>query len=94
MMPNSLDFAQVEALRRHMLITTREMAELFGVSRVTYYNWTRGQSVRPNNADKVTATLRILVAIVRDHKWPTPEVIGLTQVMRKARLLALISEYQ
>lgn len=94
MMPNNLDFSKIEALRKHMLITTGEMASLLGVSRVTYYGWVRGQTVRSKNADKVLSTIRILVSIVRDHGWPTPEILGLTQPMRKHRLLALVAGYQ
>jgi len=93
-MPDSVDFSKVEALRKHMLITTREMAELFGVSRVTYYGWVRGQSIRPKNVEQVTSMVRILLAVMRDHQWPTREVVGLTQAMRKHRLLALVAEYQ
>jgi len=93
-MPDSVDFNKVEALRKHMLITTREMAELFGVSRVTYYGWVRGQSIRPKNVEQVTSMVRILLSIIRDHQWPTREVVGLAQAMRKHRLLALVAEYQ
>lgn len=93
-MPNSVDFAKVEALRKHMLITTREMSELFGVSRVTYYSWVRGQSVRQKNVEQVTSMVRILLAVMRDHGWPTPEIVGLPQPVRKQRLLALVTEYQ
>lgn len=94
MMPNPLDFSKIEALRKHMLISTRDMAELFGVSRVTYYGWVRGQTVRSKNTDKVLSTTRTLLAIMREHGWPSREVLGLTAPMRKHRLLALVSQYQ
>jgi DNA-binding transcriptional regulator YiaG len=94
MMPDSVDFSKVEALRKHMLITTREMAELFGVSRVTYHGWVRGQSLRQKNLEHVTSMVRILLAVMRDHGWPSREIVGLPQVMRKHRLLALVAEYQ
>ena len=41
-----LDFKKVEALRKHMLLTTSNMAELFTISRMTYYGWVKGKPVR------------------------------------------------
>ena len=46
-----LDFSKVEVLRRHMLATTADMANMLGVSRVTYHAWTHGKPVRKKNED-------------------------------------------
>jgi len=48
-MTKPLDFTKVEALRKHMLLTTRDMAELLGVSRMTYYGWVSGKPMRKTN---------------------------------------------
>lgn len=94
MMPKPLDFYKVEVLRKHMLLTTLDMAKAFGVSRVTYYGWTRGKPLRAKNEDKAKKTVRKLLAIMTDHGWPSPEIIGLDQKQRGERLLALLAEYQ
>lgn len=77
-----------------MLISTGTMAQVIGVSRLTYYNWLGGKPIRKLNAEKVTSAVRILLSIVRDHKWPTAEEVALTPKMREQRLLALYARYQ
>jgi len=90
--PQPLDFARVEALRRHMLLTTNDMASILGVSRVTYYNWVKGKPLRKTNDEQVRKTLRKLLSIIRDHGWPAPEVLGMEQPQRKERLEELLQE--
>lgn len=85
-----LDFTKVEALRRHMLLTTSDMAEVLGVSRMTYYGWVRGKALRKSNDTAVRGMLRRLLAIMSTHGWPTPHVIAADQKERKARLLELL----
>ena len=53
-----LDFKKVEALRKHMLLTTGNMAELLGVSRMTYYGWVKGNKIRKNNDKKYDSHLK------------------------------------
>jgi DNA-binding XRE family transcriptional regulator len=68
MMPKPpLDFSKVEALRKHMLLTTLDMSELLGVSRMTYYGWVRGKKIRQSNDQSVRAMLRKLLEIGRAH---------------------------
>ena len=50
-----LDFKRVEALRKHMLLTTGNMAEILEVSRMTYYGWVKGKPVRRKNDERVEA---------------------------------------
>lgn len=87
-----LDFVKVESLRRHMLLTTSDMAELLGVSRMTYYGWIKGKTLRAKNELKVRTRLRQLLSIMATHSWPMPEVIASSQTQRKARLLELLKE--
>ena len=86
-----LDFKKVEALRKHMLLTTGNMAELLGVSRMTYYGWVKGKPVRKKNDDKVREILRKLLSILNDG-WPQPEVIALDQKLRFERLLEIFNK--
>jgi len=88
--PNSLDFAKIEVLRRHMLLNASDMAKILGVSRVTYYGWVRGKPVRKKNEDYAKRSVRKLLAVMAEHSWPTPEVVGLPQKSRVQRLLDLL----
>jgi len=87
--PSPLDFKKVEALRKHMLLTTSNMAELLEVSRMTYYGWVKGKPLRKKNDEKVRETLRKLLLILQDG-WPAPEVIALEQKLRFQRLLEIL----
>ena len=53
---HGIDFAKVEMLRRHMLLSVSDMAKVFGISRVTYYSWVRGGNIRITNVPKVKRT--------------------------------------
>jgi len=87
MTPNPpIDFTKVEALRKHMMLTTNDMASLFGVSRMTYYGWVRGKVLRKTNDETVRTVLKQLLSIMVEDKWPTPDVIAMEQKQRKERL--------
>jgi DNA-binding transcriptional regulator YiaG len=91
MTPNKpFDFTRVEALRKHMLLTTKDMSELLGVSRMTYYGWVNGKAIRKSNEESVKTMLRKLLTIMTEHGWPMPEVIAADQKQRKARLEELL----
>jgi len=92
MTPKPLDFTKVEALRRHMLLTTQDMSELLGVSRMTYYGWVKGKPLRKSNDEAVRLMLKRLLAVMTDHGWPMPEVIAADQKQRKERLVALLNQ--
>jgi DNA-binding transcriptional regulator YiaG len=88
-----LDFAKVEDLRRHMLMTTIDMARALHTSRMTYYKWVQGKAV-PRSASEavVRRQLKKLLDIMAIHKWPSSEIIGMAPKDRTTRLLALLSE--
>ena len=95
MMPKPLlDFSKVEALRKHMLLTTLDMSELLGVSRMTYYGWVKGKPLRKSNDESVRAMLRKLLDVMTQHNWPTPEVIASDQKQRKERLMVILNSNQ
>lgn len=87
-----LNFTKVEALRKHMLLTTGNMAELMGVSRMTYYGWVKGKPIRKKNDEKVREVLREMLAMLSDG-WPQPEVIALDQKQRFQRLLEILDKH-
>lgn len=74
-----------------MLLTTGNMAELLGVSRMTYYGWVQGKSIRKKNDEKVRDTLRELLTVMSDG-WPQPEVIAIEQKERFQRLLEILGK--
>jgi hypothetical protein len=88
-----LDFHKVEALRKHMMLTSSDMAKVLGVSRVTYYGWLRGKAVRRKNEEEAKKSVRKLLVIMTDHSWPSPEIVALDQKQRSERLFALIGQY-
>jgi hypothetical protein len=90
MTPKPFDFTRVEALRKHMLLTTKDMSELLGVSRMTYYGWVNGKSIRKSNEESVKTMLRKLLTIMTEYGWPMPEIIAADQKQRKARLEELL----
>jgi DNA-binding XRE family transcriptional regulator len=92
-MPNPvLDFTKVEALRKHMLLNTTQMAKFLGVSRVTYSGWTKGKPIRKGNDAKVRVALRKMFAVIESHQWPMPEVIAMTPAIRFNTLLEMTTE--
>jgi len=86
-----LAFKKVEALRKHMLLTTSNMAELLKVSRMTYYGWVKGKPVRKKNDERVRDILRKLLSAMSDG-WPEPKVISIEQKERFKRLLEILNE--
>ena len=90
-MAKPLDFSQVEALRRHMLLSVRDISMVLGVSRMTYYGWLKGKPLRKSNDAKVREKLRQLLEIMKEG-WPQPEVIALESVARRQRLLELLDD--
>lgn len=91
---SDIDFTKVESLRKHMLLTTVNMAQLLGVSRVTYYSWVRGNALRRENQQRVKRELRKLLDIMTTHGWPTPEVIAANPKQRMEKLLKLLNRDQ
>jgi len=87
-----LDFNKVEALRKHMLLTTDDFAQLFGVSRMAYYGWVKGKRLRKANDERVREVLKQLLMVMNDHQWPTPDVIALDRNLRMQRLLEILEK--
>ena len=75
--PNrNLDWNKVEKLRLQMMLEVRHMAEYFGVSRITYYNWRKGhENISPVRRVIVDRCLKDMLKVL-ENGWPPPEVIG------------------
>ena len=87
-----LDFSKVEALRRHMLLTTSDMAEVFGVSRMTYYGWVKGKPLRKANEANVLGPED--PAIAEDIRLVDQEAGKLIDAARAADAdVVVLSEY-
>jgi len=89
-----LDPHKLEVLRKQMMLTVGNFAELLGVSRATYYNWHKDSQMRKGNHAKAVTVVRNLLAIMVDHNWPTPDVIGMDQPARFAKLKTLLETYE
>jgi DNA-binding XRE family transcriptional regulator len=84
------DFAKVEVLRKHLMITQNDMAQIFGVSRITYLSWIKGTPLRQKNLTNAKRIIRRLIGLVKDHDWPSLEVRKLEHQDRLQRLLAAL----
>lgn len=82
-----LDFEKVELVRERMSLTVKDMCQLLGVSRVTYYKWVEGRPIREKNESKVKETLRQLLPLLREGAWPPH---GAKQWSSERRLNALL----
>lgn len=95
MTPNTdIDFTKVEQLRKHMLLTTSDMSKVLGVTRMTYYSWVKGAKPRKDAIQSIRATLKRLLAIMVEHKWPMPEVIAMEPRQRKQKLDELLGQIE
>lgn len=91
-MSNALDFAKVDALRAHMLLTVDSMTTLLGVSRVSYYNWLKGAKMRDTTQAKIRKVTRSLVALVSNQTWPNDAVFVAKQPERLKMLQDILKE--
>lgn len=92
MTPKAIDFNKVEALRQHLMLTTGQLAQMLGVSRMTYYNWLRGKPISNANETTARTVIRNLIFLMHAHQWPSEEITKLTSKQRHERLLALLAE--
>lgn len=89
-MTTRIEFAKVDVLRRHMLLTTSGMAKLFKTTRQTYHSWVKGLSYpTPNKEARVRVTIKKLLTIVNENNWPDGDVILASSKERLEMLLAL-----
>lgn len=89
-----IDFAKVEVLRRHMLLSVSDMARVLGVSRVTYYAWVRGKQPRPSNMARVKLTIRRMLALLTEQDWLTDKVLEMDQPSRVKHLIEMLGQEQ
>lgn len=85
-----LDFDKVDALRRHMLLTVASLANLFDVTRVTYYSWLKGNKPHKKNAERVRKVLRSMAHLAHQEMWPNPAVFVADQPTRLIMLKSML----
>ena len=86
----AIDFAKVDALRKHMLLTVASLCTLLGSSRVSYYGWLKGTLPRATTAKHIREVVRKLVACVSHEGWPGPAVFVSSQPERLIMLQDLL----
>jgi len=87
-----LDFAKVDALRKHMLLTVGSMVVLLGTSRVSYYNWLKTGIKRKKTSDQIRKAVRKLVAVMTENGWPNEAAYVANQSERLTMLQEMIKE--
>ena len=92
--PRVIDFAKVEILRRHMLLSVSDMARVLGVSRVTYYSWVRGKQPRISNMARVKLKLKKMLSLLTEQGWPSTDILEMEQADRVQRLVELLGQEQ
>ena len=73
-------------------MTIGDMAEVLGVSRVTYYGWVKGHPIRTTNLGRVKTQLRKLLSIKVQNGWPSSEDMQLGVKERRERLFLLLNQ--
>lgn len=86
-----LDFEKVELVRERMMLSIADMAQLLGTTRATYYAWIRGGPIRERNEARVKDTLRQLLPLLKENKWPVPAAKAMTSKQRLEALLELLA---
>lgn len=84
-----IDFSKVEKLRKQMMLSQKDMAELLSVSRQQYINYLNGKfSPRKSKAEHISGVVNRVVDLLLDGKYVT--IAGLSFSERYERLKALL----
>jgi DNA-binding transcriptional regulator YiaG len=86
-------FEPVEKLRKRLLISKSQMAELLNVSRQTYHAWHTGKysPTRRGNHDKlIIEAARRMMAVIKKYDWPTPNAMAAQSDARYEMLKKLL----
>ena len=89
-MAEPLDFAKIDRLRQHMLLSTSAMAKLLDTSRQNYYNWLGGAVPRGEADVTVRKRVRQLVHLAMRQMWPTDQARATKSVDRLPALMRLL----
>lgn len=79
--------------RVKLKLTTSDMAEIFGVSRISYYKWRKGGKMRPAMQQRVETALRQIIRVVNEQRWPSGSEMRLSSTKRAKRLIELMALY-
>lgn len=85
----TIDFSKIEKLRKQMMLSQKDMAELLSVSRQQYINYVNGKfRPRKNKAEHITRVVSKVVDLLLEGKYVT--ITGLSFSERYERLKALL----
>lgn len=87
-----VDIAKVDMLRKHMLLSVSDMAKVLGVSRMTYYTWLKGGGMRSTTTPRIKRKLKGLLAVMKEHQWPSGKVLVMPHQERVSHLLELLGQ--
>lgn len=91
MSSNGLSFQLVEKFRKDNLhISSEQMAELLGVTRMTYYRWKTGGPIRRTRGQHASALVASLVEVVRSGQWTSDEAKSYPREERLTKLKELL----
>lgn len=93
-MHEPVNFAVVERIRKHTLLSVTDLCAMLGVSRMSYSRWMRGGQPRPDIAELINKKVRELSLAIQEDDFPTPEIAALSRGERLNRLLDLLKKYQ
>lgn len=91
-MTNDIEFTKIEALRKHLLVSKVSMAKLYGVTRMTYYNWCNGKRMNKTNRQRIVDTTKKLLYVMSAHEWPNSTVYEMSDTERCERLEELLAD--
>ena len=86
----TVNFDELELLRKRMLLSVTDLASILGASRMSYYTWLEDGIMRKSNIKKVNSKIDKLENIVSKYNWPN-EVLELNPKDRKEKLIELLN---
>ena len=85
----TIDFSKIEKLRKQMMLSQKDMAELLSVSRQQYINYINGKfSPRKSKAEYISGVVSKVVDLLVEGKYVT--IAGLSFSERYERLKTLL----
>jgi len=85
-----VNFIELEALRKRMLLSVTDLVSILGISRTSYYTWRADDGMRKSNFNKINSKIDKLKNIISKYNWPN-NVLELDTQDRKAKLIELLN---
>ena len=89
----SINFKAVDAVLAKSLLSPKEVSTLFGVTRMTFYNWRVGNTYPSYKKEEdIKRKVRQVVFLVQTGQWPTEEAKQAPKESVLPILLALLDQ--